>query len=66
MGRTWYLLTRHVLVPGCRVVMDMGKGIASEEVLAAGGAPAATVCDAAHNMEEMQGRDEGEGGRFGI
>lgn len=39
MGITWHLLARRVLVPGCRVVMDMDKDMASEEVLVAGRAP---------------------------
>lgn len=45
-GITRYLLTRCVLVPGCRVVMDMDKDVASEEVLATGRGLAATACDA--------------------
>ena len=66
MGITRYLLTRRVLVPGCRVVMDMDKDMASEEVLVAGRAPAATACDATYNIEEEQGRDGGEVAAVGL
>lgn len=66
MGITRYLLARRVRVPGCRVVMDMEKDMASEEVRVAGRAPAATACRATYNAEEEQGKDGGEVAGVGV
>lgn len=65
-GVTRYLLTHRVLVPGCRVVMDMDKDMAGEEVLVAGRAPTAAACDATYNIEEEHGRDGGELAGVGV
>jgi len=66
MGITRNLLTCRVLVPGCRVVMDMDKDMASGEVLVAGRAAAATACDASCRIEEEQGRDGREVAGVGV
>lgn len=60
------LLTRPVLVPVCRVVMDMDKDMAREEVLHAGRAPAATAGDTTCDIEEVQGRDGAEVADVGL
>lgn len=60
------LLTRPVLVPVCRVVMDMDKDMAREEVLHAGRAPAATAGGATCDIEEVQGRDGAEVADVGL